>query len=364
MIQYWIMLICSLSLFMMIIVRNSIRDGMKFYSLCQRFHPMISWKVCTNWRYVSPCSSKSYWNCTTWRFIRRCRCPMYQKLTTMVKRSIDQKLRLRNFEVRHGKIESGAVVKSRKRRIGTEGGKGSLLSSGKKKASVRKESDAVSGTELKTVHKNQNTLSPRLLSQPLHKVEVCRGCEVSEAKVTMGPFFDNRAYIIWKVLARDRLVNIGMLPSVRITKQKRCAKREDKCLFPHYKVDERPNKKLKKSNYSQKKKRKATTRMLWLLWEVYHNWIATRKTRKHRFLKLENSLGEMLMQKVLEKKNQRVRFTKSTLCQASIRENEGSSVGKKSSSSAKSLRYEIWGPVPWRDWTTAAMCPKQDLESC
>ena len=28
--------------------RNSIQDGMKFYYLCQRFHPMMSWKVCTN----------------------------------------------------------------------------------------------------------------------------------------------------------------------------------------------------------------------------------------------------------------------------------------------------------------------------
>ena len=28
--------------------RNAMRDGMKFYYQCQRFHPMISWKVCTN----------------------------------------------------------------------------------------------------------------------------------------------------------------------------------------------------------------------------------------------------------------------------------------------------------------------------
>ena len=30
--------------------------------------------------------------------------PNYQKLKTMVKRSIDQKLRLRNFDARHGRI--------------------------------------------------------------------------------------------------------------------------------------------------------------------------------------------------------------------------------------------------------------------
>ena len=40
--------------------------------------------------------------------------PNYQKMKTMVKRSLDQKLRLRNFDARQGKIETGAVVKSRK----------------------------------------------------------------------------------------------------------------------------------------------------------------------------------------------------------------------------------------------------------
>ena len=50
--------------------------------------------------------------------------PNYQKLKTMVKRRKDQKLRLRNFDARHGKIESGAVVKNRKGLIGVEGGKG------------------------------------------------------------------------------------------------------------------------------------------------------------------------------------------------------------------------------------------------
>ena len=50
--------------------------------------------------------------------------PSYQKLKTIVKRSIDQKLRLRNFDTRQGKIETGAVVKSRKGLIGVERGKG------------------------------------------------------------------------------------------------------------------------------------------------------------------------------------------------------------------------------------------------
>ena len=40
--------IYSLSLFVTIMFRNSIQGGMKFCCLCQRFHPMMSLKVCTN----------------------------------------------------------------------------------------------------------------------------------------------------------------------------------------------------------------------------------------------------------------------------------------------------------------------------
>ena len=61
-------------------------------------------------------------------------------------------------------------------------------------ASVRKETDAVSGMRVTIVRKNQNTLLPHFPSHPSHEVEVCRGREVSEAKVTMvPPFFGNRA---------------------------------------------------------------------------------------------------------------------------------------------------------------------------
>ena len=65
----------------------------------------------------------------------------------------------------------------------------------KGKASVRKETVVVSATRPKIVRKNQNTLPPHLLSQPVHEVEVCQRREASEAKVTMDPFFDNRVDI-------------------------------------------------------------------------------------------------------------------------------------------------------------------------
>ena len=118
--------------------------------------------------------------------------PNYQKLKTMEKRSIDQKFRLRNFGARHERIETGAVVKNRKGLIGVEEEQVSITSV-KKKASFRKETNAVSGMRVTIVRKNQNPMPPHLPSPRCHEVEVCRRREASETKVTMDPFFDNRA---------------------------------------------------------------------------------------------------------------------------------------------------------------------------
>ena len=50
--------------------------------------------------------------------------PNCQKLKTMVQRNIDQKLRLRNFDARNERIETGAVVTSRRGLSGIERGQG------------------------------------------------------------------------------------------------------------------------------------------------------------------------------------------------------------------------------------------------
>ena len=48
----------------------------------------------------------------------------YQTLKTTVKRSVDQKRRLRNFDARHERIETGAVVTNRRGQRGVERGRG------------------------------------------------------------------------------------------------------------------------------------------------------------------------------------------------------------------------------------------------
>ena len=64
---------------------------------------------------------------------RKISMPKYQKLKTMVKRRVDQQLRLRSFDARHGKIETGAVVKSRKGLSGGERGKRKMLTVDRKR---------------------------------------------------------------------------------------------------------------------------------------------------------------------------------------------------------------------------------------
>ena len=196
--------------------------------------------------------------------------PNYQKLKTMVQRRKDQKLRLRNFDARHGRIETGAVIKNRKGMSGVEGGKGTIYQWKEKgQCSKGDQCSAVSGKRAMIVPKNQTTMPPHLPSHPSHEVEVCRRKEVSKAKVTIVPFSDNRADIMWKVLARERLVNIGLLPSVNSTKQKRAAKPRISVCFRIMRLMNSQTKSQRKATIPTKEE-KTTTGMRWLLRKLYH----------------------------------------------------------------------------------------------
>ena len=102
-------------------------------SMSKKIHLMISWKVCTNYLHVSLRSSKTVLDLYDTEIHQKISMPNYQKLKTMVIR----KLRLRNFDARHGRIETGAVIKNRTGRSGVEAGGGTCYQWKEKKASVR-----------------------------------------------------------------------------------------------------------------------------------------------------------------------------------------------------------------------------------
>ena len=104
----------------------------------------------------------------------------------MVKMSIDQKLRLRNFDARNETIETGAVVTNRRGQRVLKEDKENAISE-KQKDSVREETSVVSGTMKISVQNRHQK------SHQHKKVEVRRGKRTSEAGVHLGISLDSRA---------------------------------------------------------------------------------------------------------------------------------------------------------------------------
>ena len=109
---------------MMTTFRNSIQDGTKFCCRCQKIASDDIFENLYKLRIRESDQIKNVLELYDMVIHQKISVPNCQKLKTVVKRRKDQKLRLRNFDARHGKIESGAVIKSRKGPIGVEGGKG------------------------------------------------------------------------------------------------------------------------------------------------------------------------------------------------------------------------------------------------
>ena len=189
--------------------------------------------------------------------------PNYQKLKTMVTRRKDQKLRLRNFDARHGKIETGAVVKSRKGMSGVEGGKGTCYQ-------WKEKGQCWNGNQCSFRHESTDRAQkPTPNAAKPSEPSMTRGRSVSrkrsiKGKSNPGAILSKTVQILFeKVLARDRLVNIGILPSVNLTKMKRVAKPGISVCSRIIKLTNNRTKSRKRATIP-KKEEKVTTRMLWL----------------------------------------------------------------------------------------------------
>ena len=186
--------------------------------------------------------------------------PNYQQLKTMVKRSIDQKLLLRNFGARHGRIESGAVIKSREGMTGVEGGKGICYQ-------WKEKGQCSQGDRCSFRHETQDRAQKRTAAT-LSEPTASRGRSVSRKRCIRGKSNHGTIlrqpcrYYLKGTCTRSPCEYWHPLECQFYENETGC-KTGDKCLFPHYNVDEQPNKKPKKSNIQ--KEEKATTRMLWLL---------------------------------------------------------------------------------------------------
>ena len=252
--------------------RNSIHDWMKFHYLCQRFR----------W-----CNGKSVQIEDTWVLSTQNRIGIVRhgdsseeidaqlsKIEDNGKEEFRPETSIFNFDARQEKIETGVVVKNRKGLSGVEGGQG-ICHQWKEKGQCSKGDQCSFRHESNNRAQKPEPKAPHFPSPRCHEVEVCRRKEI-----IMVPFFDNRADTIWKVLARDRFVNVGIHPSVNFIKQKRAVKPGISAFSRIVRLMNNQTKSQRKATITQKEE-KATTRMLWLLWKLYHFWVASRKTRKH-----------------------------------------------------------------------------------
>ena len=75
---------------------------------------MTSRKHCTNQEYESLRNSRPVLELYNMEIHQKKAGPDYHRLKTMVKRSIEQDLRIKNFEARNGHFEASAVVKNQR----------------------------------------------------------------------------------------------------------------------------------------------------------------------------------------------------------------------------------------------------------
>ena len=175
--------------------------------------------------------------------------PNYQKLEIMVKRSVDQKLRLRNFDGRHGRIETGAVDKTRKGFIGVEGGQG-ICYEWKQKGQCSKRD------QCSFLHEsNGRTQKPEHTAATPSEENASRGRSVPRKRSIRGKGKHG------SILRQP--CEYWHPPECQFDESETGCKAGDKCLFPHYKVYEQPIKSRKRA--TSQKEVKAMTRMLWLL---------------------------------------------------------------------------------------------------
>ena len=248
-----------------------------------------------------------------------------QKLKTMVRRSLDQKHWLRNFDARHEKIETGAWSRVKRDQVVLEEEK-VFVTNGKIKASVRRETSAVSGMRVTIVQSwHQKTRHP--LSHQLHKA---RGRCVSRTRNARGRSQSERLNRpSCKILLERYLhqITLWVLASSRVSIQKKLNRDVNSTQSAPSRTGRLKNNQTKKPKKGDDKSAVAVVK------SVRQLSCVSQDTEPPGSATISRK-GTKVLEPI-----RRVRFTRAALRQANIRENKGPSLGKiqnQNSSSAKS----------------------------
>ena len=145
--------------------------------------------------------------------------PDYHRLKTMVKRSIEQNLRMKNFEARNGNYERNAVVKNRETKQREQRTQEYCWQWKANGGSVLKETIAVSGTISVGVQNQHSRIHLRDLLRGRMR-EMRREPEVPEERVPVEECLDCHARITSQELAPIHSVKNGILQHACSTSRK------------------------------------------------------------------------------------------------------------------------------------------------
>ena len=132
----------------------------------------------------------------------------------------------------------------------------------------------------------------------------------------------------------------------------------DKCLSPHLKVDEQPNKKAKERLLFPPNKIKRRQECCGICLNCTTFGLRLARLGCVGFSERKTVLGKPDAKSLGTDSKSTIHsvYATSSTFPGKDRIIAWKNTGQKSSS-AKSLRFEIWGRVPWRDWKTTAMRP-------
>ena len=240
----------------------------------------------------------------------------------MVKRSFEQKLRWRNFDARHGKIE---MVKNRKGLSGVEiGGKGTCYQ-WKEKGQCSKRNHC----SFRHESNDRAQQKPNPKAAPPSEPSMTRGRSVSRKRSVKGK--SNPGIILRQPCRYDLKGACTRTPcehwhppECQFHKNESGCKAEDKCLFPNHKVDEQQS---QKERPFSKKKRKRRQKCSGYCENLSLRWVVSRKTRSHWILKEANKPRETRCKKSWDRFEEYDSLSL-RLRQASIQKKKGPSLGK------------------------------------
>ena len=264
----------------------------------------------------------------------------------MVKRSIDQKLRLRNFVARHGKIEIGAVVNNRKETRDVERGEGTCYQWKEKDQCVRRETSAVSGMRVTIVHK-EPTPKAATLSEPF----VTRGGGASWKRSVRGGSQTGRILRTVQILFERYLhrspCEYWHPPGCHFYTTESGCKAWDKCLLPQTRLKNNQFTGRKKIFQNGKSEDECAVAILKNCTTI---GLCLARLRTIRISE-GNSSGETRCEtssdQFDEYDSHNLRYVKQV--SENTEDHRSEKYTSQKTSSAKSLRHETWGQISRRD---------------